>query len=129
MRSQLQIGQTYTNGELFDSVQMTGVKLETDTSMQPSGLQGFAPVVRGIANSDAKVTIKQNGYTIYQTNVSPGPFEIRDLTQVTAGADLEVTVTEADGTERSFIQASSSVPIMQREGALKYSGSREISRC
>lgn len=121
LRSQLQIGQTYTNGELFDSVQMTGVKLETDTSMQPSGLQGFAPVVRGIANSDAKVTIKQNGYTIYQTNVSPGPFEIRDLTQVTAGADLEVTVTEADGTERSFIQASSSVPIMQREGALKYS--------
>lgn len=121
LRSQLQVGQTYTNGELFDSVQMTGVKLETDTSMQPSGLQGFAPVVRGIANSDAKVTIKQNGYTIYQTNVSPGPFEIRDLTQVTAGADLEVTVTEADGTERSFIQASSSVPIMQREGALKYS--------
>lgn len=40
---------------------------------------------------------------------------------MTAGADLEVTVTEADGTERSFIQASSSVPIMQREGALKYS--------
>lgn len=30
-------------------------------------------------------------------------------------------MTEADGTERSFIQASSSVPIMQREGALKYS--------
>lgn len=121
IRSQLKIGQTYTNGELFDSVQMTGVKLETDTSMLPSGLQGFAPVVRGIANSDAKVTIKQNGYTIYQTNVSPGPFEIRDLTQVTAGSDLEVTVTEADGTERSFIQASSSVPVMQREGALKYS--------
>lgn len=121
LRSQLQVGQTYTNGELFDSVQMTGIKLETDTSMQPSGLQGFAPVVRGIANSDAKVTIKQNGYTIYQTNVSPGPFEIRDLTQVTAGADLDVTVTEADGTERRFIQASSSVPIMQREGALKYS--------
>lgn len=60
---------------------------------------------------------------------SRGPFEIRDLTQVTAGADLEVTVTEADGTERSFIQASSSVPIMQREGALKYSGGWEISRC
>lgn len=121
LRSQLQFGQTATNGELFDSVQMTGMKLETDTSMLPSGLQGFAPVVRGIANSDAKVTVKQNGYTVYQTNVSPGPFEIRDLAQVTAGADLEVTVTEADGTERSFIQASSSVPIMQRDGALKYS--------
>ncbi|MBJ8363716.1 fimbrial biogenesis outer membrane usher protein [Citrobacter cronae] len=121
LRSQFEAGQTSTNGELFDSVQMTGIKLETDTSMLPSSLQGFAPVVRGIANSDAKVTVKQNGYVIYQTNVSPGPFEIRDLSQVTAGADLEVTVQEADGTERSFIQASSSVPIMLREGAMKYS--------
>ena len=110
LRSQLQLGQTYTNGELFDSVQMTGVKLETDTSMLPSGLQGFAPVVRGIANSDAKVAIKQNGYTIYQTNVSPGPFEIRDLTQVTAGADLE---SHRDGG--------------RRYGAQLYSG--QLPRC
>lgn len=121
LKSQLEIGQTYTSGELFDSVQMTGVKLETDTSMLPSSQQGFAPVVRGIANSDAKITIKQNDYIIYQSYVSAGPFEIRDLSQVTAGADLEVTITEADGTEHSFIQASSSVPVLQREGALKYS--------
>lgn len=121
LKSQLEIGQTSTNGELFDSVQMTGVKLETDISMLPTSQQGFAPVVRGIANSDAKVTIKQNGYTIYQTNVSPGPFEIRDLSQVTSGADLEVSVEEADGSEHSFIQASASVPVLQREGAFKYS--------
>ena len=121
LQSQLEIGQTYTNGELFDSVQMTGVKLETDTTMLPTSQQGFAPVVRGIANSDAKVTVKQNGYTIYQSNVSPGPFEIRDLSQVASGADLEVTVEEADGSEHSFIQASASVPVLQREGAFKYS--------
>jgi P pilus assembly protein, porin PapC len=120
LRSQLSVGQTYTNGELFDSIQMTGVKIESDSNMLPNGLQGFAPVVRGIAASDAKVTVKQNGYTIYQTNVSPGPFEIRDLSQVTAGADLEVTVREADGSERNFIQASSSVPVMLREGGWKY---------
>ncbi|MEE9954694.1 fimbrial biogenesis outer membrane usher protein [Enterobacter quasihormaechei] len=121
LQSQMEIGQTYTNGELFDSIQMTGVKLETDTSMLPTGQQGFAPVVRGIANSDAKVTVKQNGYTIYQSNVSPGPFAIRDLSQVASGADLEVTVEEADGSEHSFIQASASVPVLQREGNLKYS--------
>lgn len=121
LRSQFEVGQTYTNGELFDSVQMVGVKLETDTSMLPSSQQGFAPVVRGIANSDAQVIIKQNGYTIYQSWVPPGPFEIKNLSQVTAGTDLEVTVKEADGREHSFIQASSSVPVLQREGALKYS--------
>ncbi|MEG5694813.1 fimbria/pilus outer membrane usher protein [Enterobacter quasihormaechei] len=121
LQSQMEIGQTYTNGELFDSIQMTGVKLETDTSMLPTGQQGFAPVIRGIANSDAKVTVKQNGYTIYQSNVSPGPFAIRDLSQVASGADLEVTVEEADGSEHSFIQASASVPVLQREENLKYS--------
>lgn len=121
LRSQLELGQTYTDGQLFDSIQMTGIKLQTDTSMLPNSLQGFAPVVRGIANSDAQVSIKQNGYIIYQTYVSAGPFEIHDLSQVTAGSDLEVTVKETDGSERTFIQASSSVPVMQREGALNYS--------
>nr|WP_318382912.1 fimbria/pilus outer membrane usher protein [uncultured Enterobacter sp.] len=121
LKSQLEMGQTYTNGELFDSVQMTGAKLETDTNMLPNSLQGFAPVVRGIANGDAKVTITQNGYTLYQTYVSAGPFEIRDLSQVASGVDLEVTVEEADGSEHSFIQASSSVPILQREGGMKFS--------
>ena len=120
LRSQFELGQTYTNGELFDSVQMTGIKLETDTSMLPESQQGFAPVVRGIANSDAKVTIRQNGSTIYQVNVPPGPFEINDLSPMTAGADLDVSVEEADGTVRSFVQASASVPVLQREGALKY---------
>lgn len=121
LKSQLELGQTATDGELFESVQMTGIKLGTDSTMLPVSQQGFAPVIRGMANSDAKVTITQNSYTLYQTYVPPGPFEIRDLSQVTAGADLEVTVEEADGSEHSFIQASASVPVLQREGAYKYS--------
>ena len=40
---------------------------------------------------------------------------------MTSGADLEVTVEEADGSEHSFIQASASVPVLQREGGFKYS--------
>ncbi|MDX7421508.1 fimbria/pilus outer membrane usher protein, partial [Klebsiella pneumoniae] len=32
-----------------------------------------------------------------------------------------VTVEEADGSEHSFIQASASVPVLQREGGFKYS--------
>jgi outer membrane usher protein len=81
LKSQLELGQTYTNSELFDSVQMTGLTLEADTSMLPVSQQGLRPSCAGIANSDAKVTIKQNGYTLYQSNVSPGPFEIRDLSR------------------------------------------------
>ena len=121
LKSQFTLGETWTNGELFDSVQFTGAKLETDTSMLPYNQQGFAPTIRGIANSDARITVKQNGYTIYQTWVSPGAFEINDLNQVSAGGDLDVTVTEADGSEHTFTVASASVPVLQRAGAMKYS--------
>ncbi len=48
------------------------------TTCLPDSLKGFAPVVRGIAKSNAQITIKQNGYAIYQTYVSPGAFEISD---------------------------------------------------
>lgn len=41
LRSQMEVGQTFTNGDLFDSVQMTGIKLETDTSMLPDSEQAF----------------------------------------------------------------------------------------
>lgn len=121
LKSQLAIGETWSDGELFDSIQFTGVKLGTYTSMLSSREQGFAPTITGIAKSDAKVTIKQNGYTIYETYVSPGPFEINDLNQTSAGSEFEVTITEADGSEHSYIQNSAAVPILLREGTLKYS--------
>lgn len=120
LKSQLAIGETWTDGELFDSIQFTGVKLGTNTNMLSNREQGFAPTITGIANSDAKVTIKQNGYVIYETYVSPGPFEINDLNQTSAGSEFEVTITEADGSQRSYIQNSAAVPILVRQGTLKY---------
>lgn len=61
---------------IFDSVSFRGVQLASDDNMLPDSLKGFAPVVRGIAKSNAQVTIKQNGYTIYQTYVSPGALRL-----------------------------------------------------
>lgn len=117
----LTMGQTYTPGEIFDSVQYTGVQLATEESMRPDSLRGFAPVIHGIANSNAKVTIRQNGYIIYQNFVSAGPFQITDLYPTASGGDLDVTITEADGSERHFVQPFASIPNMQREGSAKYS--------
>lgn len=63
--------------------------------MLPDSLKGFAPTVRGIAKSNARVTIKQNGYVIYQTYVSPGAFAINDLYPTSSSGDLQVTVKRA----------------------------------
>lgn len=119
-QSQLTLGEANTGGDVFDSFSYRGVKLASDNSMYPDTMQGFAPTIRGVANSNAKVTIKQNGYLVYQTFVPPGDFAIDDLSSVSAGGDLSVTVTEADGTARTFTIPYSTVPVLQREGQVRW---------
>ncbi|WP_236699811.1 fimbria/pilus outer membrane usher protein [Type-E symbiont of Plautia stali] len=120
LTGQLQLGETSTPGDIFDSVMFRGAQLFSDDTMLPNSRRGFAPVIRGIARTNAMVTVKQNGYTIYQTYVAPGSFSIGDLYPTAASGDLDVTVTEADGSTQHFVQPFSAVPVMLREGRLKY---------
>ncbi|WP_157632460.1 fimbria/pilus outer membrane usher protein, partial [Bacillus cereus] len=76
---------------------------------------------RGIARTNAQVIIKQNGYTIYQSYVSPGAFEITDMYPTGSSGDLDVTIKEADGSEQHQLVPFASLPVLQREGRLKYS--------
>lgn len=119
--SQLLLGQGHTGGELFDSVAFTGVRVASDERMLPDSLRGFAPVVRGIAESNARVSIVQNGVLIHEVNVQPGPFSIEDLYPTNFGGDLQVTVTEADGRQQQFTVNFSAVPQALRAGASRLS--------
>lgn len=122
LRGQLVIGDTSSGSDIFDSNSLRGVRFYSVDNMYPDSLQGYAPTVRGSARTDAKVIIRQNGYIVYQTYVSPGPFELNDITpQVTSG-DLDVEVQEKDGSIQKFTQPYSTVPLLQREGRLKYEG-------
>lgn len=120
LKSQFSVGESYTRAGVFDSVNFRGAQLYSDDTMLPESLRGFAPVVRGIARSNAQVTIRQGGNIIWQSYVPPGPFVIDDLYPTAASGDLEVSVREADGTVRQSIQPFSAVPVMQREGQFKY---------
>lgn len=79
LRSQLILGESYTTGETFDSVSIRGIRLYSDSRMLPPTLASFAPIIHGVANTNAKVTITQGGYKIYETTVPPGAFVIDDL--------------------------------------------------
>ncbi|END9752936.1 outer membrane usher protein [Escherichia coli] len=116
LRSQLVIGESYTTGETFDSVSIRGIRLYSDSRMLPPVLASFAPIIHGVANTNAKVTVMQNGYKIYETTVPPGAFAIDDLSPSGYGSDLIVTIEEADGTKRTFSQPFSSVVQMLRPG-------------
>jgi len=120
LRGQFTLGEAMTQGDVFDGVRFRGVQLASDDNMLPDSLRGFAPVVRGIARSNAQVTVRQNGYIIYQTYVSPGAFALQDLFPTSSSGDLTVTVRESDGSESTFVQPFSAVPVMQREGHWRY---------
>ncbi len=120
IRSELLVGESSTRGELFNSIPFKGVQLSSNDQMLPSSLRGFAPDIKGIAQSNAQITVRQNGYIVYQTYVPPGPFNIQDLATGSNSGALDVTVKEEDGSERTFTVAFSSLPIMQRPGGWQY---------
>jgi len=114
--SHLTLGQTYTGGKFFSGINYIGAGLRKDERMLPDSQRGYAPVVRGVANSNARVSIRQNGHDIYQTTVAPGAFEISDLYPNSYGGDLEVEVLEADGSVARYTVPFSAVPESLREG-------------
>ncbi|HEJ9541638.1 TPA: fimbria/pilus outer membrane usher protein [Proteus mirabilis] len=120
LKSMLKIGEITTGGNIFSSIPIKGISLATNQQMLPSSMRGYAPVVRGFANSNATVTIRQNGQIIYKSFVAPGNFIINDISAGGIGGDLEITIEEEDGSKRVYTQAYSSLPIMLREGQFEY---------
>lgn len=120
IKSQMVVGETYTYSPLFDNVRFLGMQLASDEAMRPDEERGYAPVIRGTAESNATVEVRQNGHLLYTTTVSPGPFAITDLQPSGTNGDLEIAVIEASGVRRVFRQAFASPPLMVREGRTKY---------
>lgn len=118
--STVQIGENYTSSLIFDSLRFSGIRLFRDMQMLPDSMQNFTPLVQSVAQSNGLITVSQNGYIIYQKEVPPGPFTIADLQLSGSGADLDVSIKEADGIVRSFLVPYSSVPNMLQPGVSNF---------
>ena len=121
LRSNLTIGDSYSTTNLFSGIAYRGVALSSDDRMLPQSQQGYAPVIRGVAKSNAKVTVSQGQAVIYESTVPPGLFEINDLYPVSYSGDLIVVVKEADGTINTFTVPYAAGPESVRQGMFKYS--------
>ncbi|MTC57395.1 MULTISPECIES: fimbria/pilus outer membrane usher protein [Providencia] len=120
LKSKATAGQFYTDGDMFDSVSLLGAKIATDDTMYPDSMNSFIPEIRGIAQSNALVTVKQNDVVLYQASVPPGPFNLTDVYPSGSGNDLVVTVKEADGSESSFSVPYTSLAQLVRPGYTRY---------
>lgn len=120
LKARALMGQSNTTGQLFDTLPFTGVQLATDERMLPESLRGYAPDIRGIARTNARVTVRQGGQVLYETTVTPGEFLLNDLYPTGYGGDLDVTVRESDGTEQNFSVPYASVAQLLRPGTSRY---------
>lgn len=121
LRGRLLLGQSSTQGQVFDTLPFSGVQLASDERMLPESQRGYAPDIHGIARTNARVTVRQSNQVIYETTVPPGEFLINDLYPTGYGGDLEVTVREADGSEQRFLVPYASVAQLLRPGSDRYS--------
>jgi outer membrane usher protein len=120
LRSDLTVGDNFTDGAVFESFGFRGLSLASNDQMLPDSRLEFAPVVRGMARTNARVVITQNGITILETTVSPGAFKIDDLYATGYGGDLSVVVHEADGSQQAFTVPYASMPQLLRPGLWRY---------
>ncbi|CAI0968888.1 outer membrane usher protein [Serratia proteamaculans] len=119
LRAKLTFGEDYLSSSIFDSFRYTGASLVSDDNMLPPNLRGYAPEVTGVAKTNAKVTVSQQGRVLYETQVPAGPFRIQDLNSATMGK-LDVRIQEQDGSVRTFQVDTADVPYLTRPGLVRY---------
>ncbi|EKI7042411.1 fimbrial biogenesis outer membrane usher protein [Escherichia coli] len=120
MRAQLTLGDFYTSGVLMESVAVRGGQLASDDRMLASSLRGYAPVVRGVANTNALIQIRQNGNLLREVSVPAGPFAIDDLFPTGYGGDINVEILEANGERRTFTIPYTAAAQLIRPGYSRY---------
>lgn len=118
-RSNLTLGENYINSDIFSSWRYTGISLESDDRMLPPKLRGYAPQISGIADTNARVVISQQGRILYDSTVPAGPFSIQDLDSSVRGR-LDVEVIEQDGRKKTFQVDTAYVPYLTRPGQIRY---------
>lgn len=119
IRSDLRIGKSWTRNEQFSDFGFYGMSLRSNSNMTPWESRGYAPLISGVAASTSRITITQNGYTIYSQVVQPGPYELNDVRPVGNG-DLEVTVEDANGRKTVTRYPVTTLPTLLRSGELQY---------
>ncbi|SUJ36014.1 fimbria/pilus outer membrane usher protein [Serratia marcescens] len=119
---QVTVGHTTSSGGGVDSVQFTGVKLDSDEAMLDPKFTTYSPAITGVANSPATVTVRQYGKVIYQQNVPQGPFSLTDFNRSGNGS-VDVEIREADGQTRHFTMAQAQNGGLLRQGGLTWSAS------
>lgn len=102
----MQTGKISVANSLFAMPQVLGIQFSPESALMNSKQSGAT--VSGIAQTQARVEVRQSGILIYSTQVPAGAFTLNRLPTINNTADLNVNVVEQDGATRSFLVPASS---------------------
>lgn len=102
----MQTGKISVANSLFAMPQVFGIQFSPESALMNSKQSGAT--VTGIAQTQARVEVRQSGILIYSTQVPAGAFTLNRLPTINNTADLNVNVVEQDGATRSFLVPASS---------------------
>lgn len=121
IKSNVLVGDNFSDSDIFDNVEFRGIKLWSDDQMYPQYASIYSPTITGVATIDSTIEVYQNGYVIYRTNVPAGPYELTDVIPLNSGENLYVVRKGVDGSEFRSVVPFSSLNFMQRKSRYKYS--------
>ncbi|ENA9835968.1 PefC/AfrB family outer membrane usher protein [Escherichia coli] len=119
VQGDLLLGKSQTRTELFTDFNFYGAALRSNSNMRPWESRGYAPDISGIASTPSRITVKQNGYTVYSKMVSAGPYRLDDLRPMGNG-DLLVIVEDESGNKTEHVYPVTTLPTLLRPGEFQY---------
>ena len=119
VQGDLLLGKSQTRTELFSDFNFYGVSLRSNNNMRPQESRGHAPDISGIASTPSRITVKQNGYTVYSKMVPAGPYRLDDLRPMGNG-DMVVTVEDESGNKSEQVYPVTTLPTLLRPGEGQY---------
>ncbi|HCN7964793.1 TPA: fimbria/pilus outer membrane usher protein [Escherichia coli] len=105
VQGDLFLGKSQTRTELFSDFNFYGAALRSNSNMRPWESRGYALDISGVAPTPSRITVKQNGYTVYSKMVPAGPYRLDDLRPMGNG-DLVVIVEDESGNKTEQVYQS-----------------------
>jgi outer membrane usher protein len=118
--ARLAFGDLHASDRVFEPVALRGVRFQSDDRMVSATQLHRGPVVRGIADSHARVRVTHEGRLLLDTTVPPGPFALDSVRPPGRGGVLSVEVIEADGRTHVFDVPHAWGPGLLREGRARF---------
>lgn len=112
--ARVDLGQMTATSRYVEGIPMRGISLYEDEGQLEPVDRSYLPVINGIADSRAIVSVRQNGRLLLEEEVPAGPFEFVDIPSLGYSGDIDVEVKELNGKEKHF-----TVPYMGSSRLLK----------